>query len=81
MATDDNTPPAGAGNTNIAIEARRVVAEVLVIIEAIAGGLEALHRLPEAAPIKEQLDLLRGLVTQAAEVVEAFSHTVMPRTA
>jgi hypothetical protein len=38
--------------SDIAIEARRVVAEVLVIIESIAGGLEALMRQPEAAPIK-----------------------------
>jgi hypothetical protein len=81
MATDDHTPPQGAGNTDIAIEARRVVAEVLVIIESIAGGLEALMRQPEAAPIKGQLDMLRGLITQAAEAVEGFSAVIMPPSA
>jgi hypothetical protein len=82
MATDDHTPPTGAGKaSDIAIEARRVVAEVLVIIESIAGGLEALMRQPEAAPIKGQLDMLRGLVSQAAQTVEEFGEAVLPRTA
>jgi hypothetical protein len=80
MATDDNTPPQDAGK-DVLIEARRVVAEVLVIIESIAGGLEALMRQPEAAPIKGQLDMLRGLITQAAEAVEAFSAVIMPPSA
>jgi hypothetical protein len=82
MATDEHTPPTDAGKaSDIAIEARRVVAEVLVIIEAIAGGLEALMRQPEAAPIKGQLDMLRGLITQAAEAVEGFSAVLMPPSA
>jgi hypothetical protein len=81
MADENNTPPTGVGNTDVAIEARRVVAEVLVIIEAIAGGLEALMRQPEAAPIKGQLDMLRGLITQAAEAVEGFSAVLMPPSA
>jgi hypothetical protein len=82
MATDDHTPPTDAGKaSDIAIEARRVVAEVLEIIESIAGGLEALQRLPEAAPIKGQLDMLRGLITQTAEAVEAFSAVIMPPSA
>jgi hypothetical protein len=82
MAENDNTPPTGEDKaSDIEIEARRVVAEVLVIIESIAGGLEALMRQPEAAPIKGQLDLLRGLVSQAAQTVEEFGETVLPRTA
>lgn len=81
MAENENTPPTGAGNTDIAIEARRVVAEVTVILESVAGGLEALMRQPEAAPIKSQLGVLRGLIMQAAEAVEAFAEVIMPRTA
>jgi hypothetical protein len=53
----------------------------LVIIESIAGGLEALMRQPDAAPIKGQLDLLRGLVSQAAQTVEEFGEAVLSRTA
>jgi hypothetical protein len=64
---EDNPPPA-----DIKIEARRVVAEIIVILESVAAGLEAVKRQAAAKPIEGQLDLLRGLLTRAAETVEAF---------
>ena len=78
MADDESTSPSenGNGDNHIAIEARRVVAEVTVILESVAGGLEALQRLPEAVLIKTQIDVLRDLITLAAQAVEAFAETL-----
>ena len=82
MANDDgNTEPPGDGKgvDHIAIEARRVVAEVTVLIESVAGGLEALQGLPEAVLIQTQIGVLRDLVTLAAQSVEAFAETLGQR--
>ena len=77
MADENCTEPPGEGKGgDIAIEARRVVAEVTVILESVAGGLEALQRLPEAVLIKTQIGVLRDLVTLAAQTVEAFAETL-----
>ena len=59
----DSQPSEDKGGGHIAIEARRVVAEVTVILESVAGGLEALQRLPEAVLIKTPIGVLRDLVT------------------
>jgi hypothetical protein len=82
MASDDNTDPPGNGNStgsrtgDIAAEARRVMAEITVILECIAGGLEAMERLPEAVMVKTQLGVLGDLVTLAVQAVEAFSEAL-----
>jgi hypothetical protein len=74
---ESNEPPGdGKGGDNIAIEARRVVAEVTVILDSVAGGLEALQRLPEAILVRPQIGVLRDLVTLAAQTVEAFAETL-----
>lgn len=80
MADENNTPPDGEGN-HIRIEARRLIFEVRIIMESVAQGLEALQALPEAILIKEQLDVLRKLTTQAAEALETFSEVIAARPA
>lgn len=65
-----------APKRDIAIDARRVVAEVTVILESVAGGLEALASLPEAVLVRTQIGILRGLVTMAAQTVEAFGEAL-----
>lgn len=47
-----------------------------VILESVAAGLEALRRLPEAILLTAQIELLRGLITRAAETVEAFGEAL-----
>ena len=76
MAENEHTPPLDAGNTDLQAEAKRVVAESLVIIESIIGGIEALQRQPEAGPIQGQLDMLKDLAKRAIETVEGFGETV-----
>lgn len=81
MADENHTPPLADGKpadptTHIEIEARRVVAEITVLLESVAGGLEALQRLPEAVLITTQLGVLRDLVTLAVQTVEAFAGTL-----
>ena len=76
MAENENTTAGGSGN--LQIDARRVVAEVTVILESVAAGLESLRRLPESILITAQLDLLRGLVSRAVETVEAFGELLPP---
>ena len=70
MADNENTPP--AGESNIRIEARRLIFEVRILLESVALGLEALQARPEAILVKVELGLLRKLTTQAAEATEAF---------
>jgi hypothetical protein len=72
MAEDEHTPPP----SDIKIEARRVVAEIIVILDSVAAGLETVKRQTAAKPIEAQLDLLRGLLTRAAETVEAFGEVL-----
>jgi len=78
MADDESTSLSenGNGDNHIAIEARRVIAEVTVLLESVAGGLEALQRLPEAILIGAQLGVLRDLVTLAVRAVEGFAETL-----
>ena len=72
MADENNTPPAGEGN-HIRIDARRLIFEVRILLESVAQGLEALMPRPEAILLKDELGILRKLVAQTAEAVEAFS--------
>ena len=78
MADENSTEPSAEGKVadHIAIEAKRVVAEVTAILESVAGGLEALQRLPEAVLISNQIGVLRDLVTLAAQAVEGFAETL-----
>jgi hypothetical protein len=82
MADENNTPPSGEGNDDSAemkhlkIEARRVIAELIVMLESIAAGLESLANLPEAVLLRTQLETLRGLVLRALESAESFDETV-----
>lgn len=78
MAENESSEPPddGKGEDHIEIEARRVVAEVTVILESVAGGLEALQRLPEAVLITTQIGVLRDLITLAAQAVEGFAETL-----
>ena len=77
MADENSTELPGNGKgDHLAIEARRVVAEMTVILESVAGGFEALQRLPEAVLIKTQIGVLRDLVTLAAQALEGFGETL-----
>jgi len=67
MAENDHSGPTGPDNLHI--ETNRVLAEVTVILESVAAGLESLHKLPEAVLLRNQLEVLRGLVARAADSV------------
>ncbi len=71
MAENEHTP--AEGERNIRIEATRLVFEVRIVLESVAGGLEAITALPEAGPVTQHIEVLRKLVTQAAEAVEEFA--------
>jgi hypothetical protein len=82
MADSENSPPAGEDKDSLAeikhlqIEARRVAAEWIVMLESIAAGLERLARLPEAVLLRNQLETLRGLVLKALESAEGFDEII-----
>ena len=67
MAGNDTNGPTGPDNLHI--EIKRVLAELTVILESVAAGLESLQKLPEAVLLRNQLEMLRGLVTRAVESV------------
>lgn len=50
-----------------------------MIVEAIVGGIEALEWLPEAAPIKAQLETLKSLAQCAIESVEGFAQRLIEK--
>ena len=83
MADENNTPPSGEGkgDSDIRIEARRLVFEVRVVLESVAHGLESLISRPEAIFLKEELGVLRKLTTQAVETLEAFSDVISAKAA
>jgi hypothetical protein len=82
MADENNTPPPGEGKDPLAeikhlkIEARRVSAELIVMLASGSAGLESLARLPEAVLLRSQLETLRGLVLQALESAEGFDEVI-----
>ena len=63
MAENENT------QSDLKIETNRVLAEVTVILESVAAGLESVQKLPEAVLLRNQLEMLRGMVTHAVESV------------
>lgn len=75
MADENNTSPAGEGNY-IRIEARWLIFEIRIILESAAHGLEALLPRPEAILLKYELGISRKLVTQTADVAQAFNDMV-----
>ncbi len=75
MADENNTAPAGEGN-HIRVETRRLIFEILILLESVAHGLDALMPRPEAILIKGELGILRKLIAQAAEAVEVFGETL-----
>lgn len=81
MAEDENTPPQGEGKDELRIEARRVTAETIVILESVAACLEAVQKLPEAILLRNQLETIRELVIKAVETVEGFAVTLGDRPA
>lgn len=82
MAENENTAPAGEGKDpvteikNLKIEARRVAAEMIVMLESLSAGLESLAKLPEAVLLRNQLETLRSLVLKALEAAEGFDEIV-----
>jgi hypothetical protein len=77
MAENDDSGQIGPNNLNI--ETKRVLAETIVILESVAAGLESLHKLPEAVLIRNQLEMLRGLVARAVEsVTDLFEQLARP---
>lgn len=63
MAENENT------QSDLKIETNRVLAEVTVILESVAAGLESVQKLLGAVLLRNQLEMLRGMVVQAAESV------------
>jgi hypothetical protein len=67
MAGNDDNGPGGPDKLTdgeraltevaVSIETKRVLAEIKVILECVAAGLEAIARAPEAVLIKSQLDI------------------------
>ena len=63
MAKNENTPPDGGDNLHI--EIKRVLAELTVILESV-------QKLLEAVLLRNQLEMLRGLLVRAVESVEGL---------
>jgi hypothetical protein len=69
MAENDDSGPVGPNQSDLRIETNRVLAEVIVTLESVAAGLESLQKLPESVLLRNQLEMLRGLVARAVESV------------
>jgi hypothetical protein len=77
MADSESTPPQGKGkDDHFRIEARRVAAELQVILDSVSAGLEAIAKMPEAMLLKGQMETVKGLIQRAIETVEGFAETV-----
>ena len=76
MAKNDNTPPPGGSKSDVDVEAKRIVAETLIVVEAVLAGIETLERQPEARPLKDQIEILKDVTRRAIDTVDGFQSTL-----
>jgi hypothetical protein len=79
MADSEDTGTDGAGNNDdgVPYEMLGLIYEARVLTEAVNAALEMMRSRSQDPEVKEQFSVLRKLVAQSAEAMEALQRLVM----